>query len=149
MFKAYSPSLKLVTPILTQFGTTFMMMKCLLQVWPILDHMLFDAKWDAYRHSLKGKRNFVGAIKVKHIIHDDKFWARCKIIMTLTKPLFIAMHMFNGSQPKIGITYITMLKVNAHFKQMKDHPSFGMGEEMVVCLEMNFTLRWDLIVIDF
>lgn len=57
--------------------------------------------------------------------------------------------MFNGSQPTMGITYITMLKVNAHFKQMKDHPSFGMGEEMVVWLEMNFKLRWDLIVIDF
>jgi hypothetical protein len=42
---------------------------------PILDCMLFDAKWDAYCHSLKCKRNFVGAIKVKHIIQDDKFWA--------------------------------------------------------------------------
>jgi hypothetical protein len=56
--------------------------------------------------------------------------------------------MFDRSQPTMGITYITMLKVNAHFKQMKDHPSFGMGEEMVVYLEMNFKLRWDLIVID-
>jgi hypothetical protein len=37
--------------------------------------MLFDAKWDAYCHSLKGKRNFVGAINVKHVMDDDKFWA--------------------------------------------------------------------------
>jgi len=59
------------------------------------------------------------------------------------------MQMFNGNQPTIGITYIMMLKVNAHFKQMNDHPSFGMGEKMVICLEMNFTLRWDLIIIDF
>jgi hypothetical protein len=53
--------------------------------------MLFDAKRDAYCHNLKGKRNLVGAIKVKHIIHDDKIWAQCKIIMIMTKPLFITM----------------------------------------------------------
>jgi hypothetical protein len=91
----------------------------------------------------------VGAINVKHVIHDDKFWASCKIIMTMTKPLFIAIQMFNGSQPTIGITYIMMVKINAHFKQLKDHLSIGMGEEIVICMEMNFRLRWDLIIIDF
>jgi hypothetical protein len=49
--------------------------------------MLFDAKWDAYGHSLKGNRNLVRVVKVRHNIHDDEFWAQCKNIMTMAKTL--------------------------------------------------------------
>jgi hypothetical protein len=65
------------------------------------------------------------------------------------KPLFIVMWMFDGNQLVMGIAYTTMLKVKTHLKKMKDHLSFGMGEKMVACLEMNLTSRLDLIVIDF
>jgi hypothetical protein len=68
--------------------------------------------------------------------------------MTMAKPPFIVMWVFDGNQLVMGIAYTTMLKVKTCFKQMKDHLSFGMGEEMATCLEMNFTSRLDLIVID-
>jgi hypothetical protein len=48
---------------------------------------LFDAKWDAYGHSLKGNRNLVRVVKVRHNICDDEFGAQCKNIMTMEKTL--------------------------------------------------------------
>jgi hypothetical protein len=44
MSKTHSPNLKLVTPILIQFGTNFKMTKHLIELQLTLDRMLFDAK---------------------------------------------------------------------------------------------------------
>jgi hypothetical protein len=37
-----------------------------------------------------------------------------------------------------------MLKVNAHFKWMKDHLLFEMGEKMATQLKMDFMQWWDV-----
>jgi hypothetical protein len=65
-------------------------------------------------------------------------------IKIMEKPLFIAMWVFDGNQLVMNIAYITMLRVNAHFKWMKDHILFEMGEKMATQLKMDFLQSWDV-----
>lgn len=59
-------------------------------------------------------------------------------IKIVAKFLFIAMWVFDSCQLVMNIAYITMLRVNAHFKWMKDHLLFEMGEKMATQLENGF-----------
>jgi hypothetical protein len=101
--------------------------------------MFFDAKWDAHGHSLKGNGNLVRVVMVRHNICADEFWAQCKNIMTMAKPLFIVVWIFDGNQLVMGIAYTTMLEVKTCFKQMKDHLTTKIFGFCNCCLQLKFS----------
>jgi hypothetical protein len=84
-------------------------------------------------------REILQGCKVKHIISNDEFWAQCKNIMTMAKPLFIVVWIFDGNQLVMGIAYTTMLEVKTCFKQMKDHLTTKIFGFCNCCLQLKFS----------
>lgn len=86
----------------TRFGTNFLMLIRLAKMAVKLKQLVADEKWQEWEASRLVRDD---AIRVRHLINSDEFWAKVEAIVDLTEPIMSLLRMVDSPAPCMGKVY--------------------------------------------